>query len=416
MTNAIRGYNEVYQARFFLEAEGQLADDIARNVTSLSYSQDAKGADTLTIVVANPDFTFTDDPRFLAGIRYRVRWGYPGDFSETRNMIIAKAKPSFAKGQPAVTMMAFDLRAEVNKKANPKNWGTRSSSDIAKEIAKRWGFTTKIEDSKDARSNQQRVQPAGTSDINYLLSLASKINYDCYIDDTVLHYHPKKYGDPPVVEFTYYTSGVGTVISFDPEVKMSKPQATGAAGANTKNAKPHGVKGNDDAVPKLADRSVLLDRPQGTSMVASASFAPKGASGTSPITHSTAEGDKKLITQQANALQQKIDMSAVKAKLVVIGCPRVKNKLNIRLNGVGKVYSGNWRVETCSHKFDAKGVYVTEMGLSRNALNAGKKKAAGHKNDKAGGANEGGGNGKGPLQVTTQQGGAAGANYTPRSR
>lgn len=420
MTSAIHGYNEVYQARYFIEAEGQIANDIARNITSFTYSQDAKGADTLTIVVANPDLTLIDDPRFQAGVRFRVRWGYPGDFSETRNVIISKAKPSFAKGTPSITMVAFDLRVEINKKAKPFNWGNKSSSDIAQAIAKRWGLGMVIEDSKDARSNQQRTQPVGTTDIQYLMSLADKINYDCYIDDTVLHYHPKKYNDPPVLTFIYYTSGVGTVLSFDPEVKMSKPQGAGVKGANQKDAHPTGGKGNDDQTPKMGARRVQADIQQGTAMVVAGGLQgkiPKGAGGDA-VTHPTAEADKKNVRQQANALQSKIDMSAVKAKLTVIGAPRVKAHLNIRIEGVGKTYSGNWRVETCSHKIDAKGVYVTEMGLTRNALNAGKKKVAGHVNDsKGGGAGDAGDGGASRnRQVKADRGGVVAGGLSPRTR
>lgn len=368
---ATSSYMDLLGPRIYIKANNDLAKDIMSNVTTLTYTDDEKKADILNLTIANPASKFTDDPRFKQGVVFSVVWGYSSDLSKARNVVINRVKPSFKNsGMPLIEMVAFDLRYEMAKVTNPKNWGPVSSSEVAMNIAKSYNLETDIEESKDARK-QARVQPAGTNDIMYLHTLAGKLNWDFYVEGNKLHFHHKRYEMSPYMEYTYFTDPVGTLLEFTPEVDLNKPPKVAVSGTNlrdnkgrseTKDSNTHG--GTD-----LGNAGIDLLSRMGIFLHGAKALA--NAQPVAPLTKPSPETDHKVIKAHATALSQKIDMNAVKANLKVIGTPRLKARDIVRILGVGQTYSGNWRISSTKHILEAKGgtfTYITELKLSRNAL------------------------------------------------
>ena len=373
--------HSVVSPRVFIEADQEFATDLLQNLASFEFSDDEKKVNEIKIKVNDPYGKFVDDPRFAAGVRFRVAFGYPNDMSRVYSVVIAKAKPSMpASGMRTIEMVAYDARYDMGKGSNPRNWGAVSSSEVARQIAKRYRFDTDIEESGDGRG-KARIQPASMTDISYLQSLAAPLNWDCYVEETVLHFHKKRYDAPPGLTFTYFTDLLGSTFSFSPEVSMSKPSASGKAGANPKDnkSKVRSAGPKDTGTAGAGLYVLTTDTTSGTNIVVNSKvvMAPK-----QPLTTATPETDKKVIKKHAAATMGKIDMKAVKASLTVAGTPRLVSKMMIRLENVGLTYSGNWRVVSTRHKIDSSG-YVVEASLTRNALNKGKNKDKNSKgNDK----------------------------------
>lgn len=401
-TAPVAGYLKFFGPRFFIEADGEIATDIAAAVTKLEYKDDEKNSDQLTITVENRGLRFTDDPRFREGVRLRVRWGYANDLSASRQCVMARAKPSFpSNGVPTIQMIAFDVRQVLNRTGNPKNWGPVQSSDVARKVAERYKLDIDIEDSDDARK-EDRVQAANCTDMQFLLSLADPLNWDCYIEGTTLHFHKKRFDAPPVFEFVYYRSSTGTLLSFDPSVKMNKPSKTGKAGADGKTGKSKEEEGKGEEA-NLGWFQINTNEGQGQ-VVASSPRAQGSRSGESStdgagsgimggvqrlvravrgkiLVAASPETNDKVLKKHANGRQGKIDMKAVEASAQMIGTPRLRARQNVKISGVEKTYDGNWRIKSSTHIIVPSGqIYTVSCALTRNALNKGKKK---DKNDKA---------------------------------
>jgi len=398
MARPISSYRETVSPRVFLEADGEFAQDLLDDMQKFEFSDDEKKPNEVTLTINNPGFKYTDDKRFLEGVRFKVRWGFAGDFSGIFAVSISKAAPDFPKSgsMPTIIMKAWDIRADMGRISNPTNHGSVPSSRVAKNIAKRYNMDEDIEESNDART-KMRVQPAGTNDIQYLMSLASKLNWDCYIEGKTLHFHKKRLERDPVLTFRYFDDAVGTVMEFKPDVKLQKPSGVKKAGSNPKDAK--GAGGSAGSNPAgdtaLAKWRVNTNQAKFTELIRGTNVrSPGGSSSTS----STPENDKKVANIQAGAAKQKIDLSAVTATLKVIGTPRLLARTNIRMEGVGKAYSGNWRVSSTKHTITKDGYYV-EAKLSRNALNKGKT-AASKTNDKTGSGAGGDGGQKKVVEVS----------------
>lgn len=376
---------QVYGPRFYLEAKGTLASDLIPYITELEYEDDEKKIDNFKIVVANPGLIWKDDPRFQEGASWRCVFGYLTNYSDVKNLIIRKAKPHYpSSGIPTIEMAGFSVQIAMNKLARGKNWGVVNSSDIAEAIASNWKFDTDIENSQDSRA-QHRIQPAGMSDVQYLMALAHKLNWDFYIEGTTLHFHHTRLELPAELGFTYYTDGTGTLLKFDPDVNMNAQTKAGTAGTSPQTGKTEGAFGQNE--PK-EDRFYNVDlRGQ---KFGNFTLPPPGAQqGSQSLQASSPESDPRVIAKHGSAVASRIDMKAVKAQAEFIGDPRIRARTMIQINGVDHYYSGNWRVKSSRHSFKTSGYRVTAH-LYRNAATAKSKK-----NNQSGPDADGGGGDKG---------------------
>jgi len=398
----ISRYTQVYAPRFSLEIDGENAADIARDVKQFSYSDDEDKSDELTLILVNKGLKYIDDPRFEEGITMRARWGYPGDVSEVMQCVLSKAKPGFPQnGIPTMIVKGFDLSREMHRGGNPQNWGSVQSSDVARGIADRYSLNTDIEDSDDERSDS-RIQAAGITDIQYLKQLADQINWDVYVEGSTLHFHPKRYDARPKFEFTYYSSKVGTLLDFNPNVKMTKQARTGKAGADTKSGESSGSEnkeGDSDGSPNASLGDFLIDTNSGEfsgrtkgsgsnsnqsrpnpaagepwSLIGNTAYFKMKAIEQQVLSLNSPEKSEKVRNKHSAAAQAKIDMNAVEASATMIGTPQLRAKQNITLKGVGKRYSGIWRVKKSTHTImPESNIYTVACTLTRNALSKGKK-------------------------------------------
>ncbi len=337
-------------------------------ITKFQFDDDESKPDQLHLTIANPGLRFKDDKRFQDGVRYRYRFGYLDDISEMKTAVIARAKPHYpTTGMPTIEMVAFTQQTSMNKMGNPINWGTVSSTEVARRIALRYGLKLEFEESNDARK-QARIQAAGVTDIQFLMGLAKKLNWDCFIEENSLHFHHKKYDAPSELEFVYFSEGTGTLLSFDPEVKMTGPIGAAVAGTD-----PH--KGETTA----AGGSAVRERFDATTKAQLGKYAYPGK----PLTDPSHETDPRLIDKHGEAAAQRVNMDAVKATAEMIGSPRVKARAMIRLTGIDQQYSGNWRVAKSKHVIEPKGVYKVTVNFKRDAAKA--KTAEHNKHDDNGG-------------------------------
>lgn len=355
-----RSYHEVYAPRFFIEADGELAHDLIPYVSKFEYEDDEAKIDKLTLTVANPGLRFKDDPRWKEGCRFRVRFGYLSDISDVKNVVIAHARPHFGKDQ-TIVMVAFNLQQDMNKKANPVNWGVLSSSDVARRIAERYRFKLEVEESNDAR-RQARVQPAGVTDIQYLMNLAKQINWDCFIEGETLHFHKKKYDTPAVLEYVYYTDTTGSLLEFEPDVNMTAPPGVAKAGTDNKDAHTESA-----AAGRPPSRYRALDNNNAqVGQLIPGRIGPRNYAGEGGLVGPSHETDPRVIARHGEAAGQRVDMDAIKATAKMIGTPRLRARTMIRISGVDQQYSGNWRVAKSKHVIDKSG-YKADCNLKRDA-------------------------------------------------
>lgn len=362
---------------FFLEADGQVARDIIPYIKHFEFSDEHKKPDEMKLIVINDAFKFISDTRFVAGVKYRVRWGYPSLWSDTLTFKVQKAVPTFPqKDVPLITMISWDSRMDLSREASTHNYGPVSSSEVARVLAQKWGLKEDIEESNDARK-QDRVQSARYTDLAYLASLAGALNFRFDVVGDTLVFKKHDYLAQPEFTYVYFSDRQGVIISFTPEIKekqlrkklgvASSDPKSGDASDNRKGGKPPA-----GAIGQRADGSFILPgggvAPAGKQFVGIGKSSGRDTSQVGSVAAGSAE-NKKVAGIQSAAAADKIDLNADKATLKIIGDPRVRKGKVVRVEGVGPFYSGSWYVASTKHVINSQVVYVTEMKLQRAPLN-----------------------------------------------
>jgi phage protein D len=122
-----------------------------------------------------------------------------------------------------------------------------------------------------------------------------------------------------------------------------------------------------------------------------------------PNYSSTPETSAQVTEKHAKADQSKADTSKIQGTIRVLGTPRLRARDMIKLGGIGKYYSGNWRITETKHSFSASGsIYISSAKVCRNAVDQGDKKDKKRGNTKPTGVPE---SGNDPITVFTDIGG-----------
>lgn len=343
----------------------QHGPNLTRRVSRMTYtdSADAK-ATQLELYLNDKGSALSGDPSFVNRNECQIRWGYPNEMSPIYTFVLVRAQPSFnSNNGPVLKVVGWDRSIDMSRGAAPNNWGSVSSSDVARKIAEKYNLRAVMEDSDDARK-ESRMQGAHESDISFLKRLAEALDWDCYVEGRALHFHRRMFDEKPTRTYDYMLGRNPQVIDFSPKINMNKRTKTGKAAVDAKTGTPATPIANQSQTKPMGKFLINVDQQTGTLVPAA-------------ITKSSAESNAKVVTKHAAAKQQKIDMSAAEATMTVIGDSTVRSRQPINVRGVG-MYSGVWYVKQAKHDISSEG-YTTVLELQRNSIEKGYKDKKGRK-------------------------------------
>lgn len=360
LVTKVEDLSQSFAPRFYVAFDGNADKGLTADIIEFEYISRSEKADELVITINNKNLKRQDDPRFVTGTAITARWGYPNQVSFTKDLIISDVGLKFPSGVPTIVIRAQDERLEMNKTGTAQSWGPVASSDIAAQIANQYGYRVEIADSGDARK-ESRLQPSDVTDAQYLTLLARDLNWDFYIENGVLHFHEKRMSRAPDFSYTYYASRRTGLLDFEINLNLKQKPNTGAAGASPTTG---------EVAASEADAKNISDARNG-----SFAIIPTQKSGEYLYTPS-AESDASVVEKHAEARQSNIESGIITARATLAGNPRLDSRSNILINGIGKTYSGAWRVVEARHMVrPATQIYVTKCTLSKNAVGAGDKDA-----------------------------------------
>lgn len=414
-----------------IDEKPELSKDLSERLVSFSFNDQNGKKDKVTIVLSDYDRRLTEGDLIQPDDVWEVRWGYYNDMSRTRVITLKEWTPIYSDGAATVNLTFTVNRGKTNsgkygtemdRVARPKLWGIIQSSEIAKKIARRHKLKYKGVDSKDANKELPYVQPGNVSDYEYLNQLAYDINFEFFIEDNTLFYRAPALEERPRRAFYYYPQTNQTyLLSFTPKVKVTRHSATKANAAGTKgpltkqrvlkalkqiqggSSAPvvrayikHIESGGeinlaDEALISIVKKFEKRNLPQSSGNTTSGdspTASPGGqASGETPtksvgrIEFSNLGGSKRAEfvptavttvedkpSAKAAAQQNKAKEKAVTASATFIGSPTIRTRTNIYIGGVGKRFSGNWYVKSCTHTITESRKYSVSAELKRGAL------------------------------------------------
>lgn len=349
--------------------------DISEYISTLRY-EDCSDEDSLLELSVRSDYALTlaDDTDFTSGVIILFHFGYiGGEISETHKAKITDIDYTYA-GTITMKVKALSVGNLARKITDTKIWKGVTSSQIAEEIAKKYGLETDIQETSQVWDNLPQGNKSDMRFLRYLADRESDGKWVTYIRNSKLYFTSIGTDKESSKTFTY-GDDKGTVVSFKPSYRESNQSAdtnkvvipkfnpytaqTEPTVVDKKDAT-GGTLGNYNIVD--ANGKVVGTKQGKTTQQVNNVKGGQVKNFIAPPVISTEEAKNKAKSKQkANTLK------ILTSKLVVNGSPNLVPNSVITMAGVAKIHSGNWLVKKVTHDITTSG-YLTTLDSDKNGV------------------------------------------------
>jgi phage protein D len=363
---------DYYAPAFRIQVEGKdVAPETLKEILEVKVVMDMENMTSFDFTIANPwhykdpegTFKYSDSKLFDLGNKVYVEMGYVDRMLSMVAGIITRLSPKFPEsGPPTITVSGQDnlikLRDRKPVKGDVKYYTNKKDWEIAQIVAQRHKLPLQVPD-KDGPTHPIVVQ-RNQDDATFLMERAKRIDYDCYIDvdpktkkDTLYFQRPTD-GRKASQRQTYtFTWGKG-LMSFTPELtaarQVSKVTVQGwdpkkkatirgiATKADLEGKKSAGTSGPQVVEEKLGKKEeIVVDSPVQT------------------------EEEAKAL---AVSLLRERAYEFLKGTGQAIGLPDMRPGDNVKIDGIGLRFSGQYYVTRVEHSIGNNG-YTTGFTVRR---------------------------------------------------
>lgn len=342
---------------------------------------------------AGTNFTIVDDDDIVSGTILRFQFGYLGqEMSPLHEIRITDIDTDYGQ-RVKFKVKCLDLGNVMRKVSEQTIWKQLTSSQIAEQIASKYGLTPQIQ----ATTYVWPVLPQGNRDdfelLTYLASKESNGDFVFHIQNNLLIFEKKDFDKASTVKYTY---GVN-IVSFKPKLREAK-QSGAANNVNVLSVdaltKQKINVSNTDTSTLLGDNPMKLimgDTPTKTDKAATKTVnkdtsydfngvpVKKGSSSTENAsrlgevvasilakkTVFSPSSDRNEMQNLANSTFKRNNEKILEATLNIEGNPLLKLSDIITISNVALRHSGNWKIEKISHSLGSS-AYTTTVTLSKN--------------------------------------------------
>jgi len=367
---------DYYVPAFRIEVDGkELAPKTHGDVLELKVTLDTDQISSFDITLNNWDdehltFKYSDSNDLMVGNLVRVGLGYVKRMRDVINGPITGISPRFTESGALTVSISGKDSLEFLKSRKPKpderqKFVNMKDTDIAREIAVRNKLDFVGDDSTSIPHDV--VYQKNMDEAQFLIERASRIDYDCYIRvdgsssrGTLYFIRPRDGRDAEPIRVYVFEWGK-SLMSFTPTLSTNRqvsmvtvrgwdPQtkSTIVGIANSEDLPPapqaNSTSGTKIAKDKFADRqNIVVNRP-----VTSQREARELA--------------LSLLREQA--------MRFNTGRAQVIGIPDLRPGDNVELRGLGKRFSGQYKVRKVEHTIGSSG-FTTSFDVASEYCGAG---------------------------------------------
>lgn len=322
-----------------------------------------------------------DDPEIVSGTWLSFHYGFiGGEISDIHTAKVTDIKHRYAE-RVTMTVKALDSGTVMRKASDQKIWKKKTASDIAKEIAAKYGLEF---EGKNTTTVYDSLPQGNKADFHFLQYLAQRENggnFVVYIRNSVLYFTERSLLSDSLKTYTYM-DGDGSVVSFEPEIRESSMPSVSTA-SDLKIVDPKkGTVVTSSVDNKTETKTGTLGEYK---RVYSGNGRQVGTVGTkrqhSPQNSNEAPKIKRQIVMPvlgrkeaeniANSKKKAATLKSLVARLVVNGDPRMVPNKVITMKNVAKAHAGNWYVVKVSTDINTSG-YTTVMDLNKNGTSISK--------------------------------------------
>jgi len=342
---------------FSLRVNGTpLPNDAAADLIDVAVLEDVDAMSMFTFSLtcydsAEMKVKWVDDALFREGNPVEIEMGYRDNKTTLFSGEITGLEPAFPEASPpTLTVRGYDRRHRLMRERKTRSYTDAKDSDIASQLAGTAGLKPQVEDTK---VTLPYVLQHNQTDLEFLLSRARRIDYEVVVQDRTLIYRPRK------------TDG-GEVLTLRREIELLdfRPRMTTMGQVEELLVKGWSAKDKKEIVGRSGAgdvKSLMAGKASGASSVQSL-FGKSGSASVVSAVQSQADAD-------AVAKQRFGEMALgyIRGEGVCIGEPKMCAGIVVKIEGLGKRFSGLYYVTSTEQRFSTKKGYRTRFAARRNA-------------------------------------------------
>jgi phage protein D len=335
--------------------DADLPPEAAADLNAVHVHDDLEAPGMFSFELRNWDpstlgFPWSDHTLFNPGNQVELWLGYVDELQSVMRAEITSLEPSFgADTAPTLTVRGYDHRHRLLRGTRTRSFAKMKDSDIARQIARDAGLGAQVTDSKIAHDY---VLQSNVSDLGFLQQRATRIGYDVFVRDKVLHFEPRRNDAKPALSLT-----LTDLIEFQPRLTtLTQVGEVAVHGWDVKQKKALRGRARSGMESSLmaGDRS----GPKRTSAAFGASAALRVADGA--LTQGEAD-------QIAKGLFNAMALTYISGEAVCMGRADLQAGTVVKIEGVGKTFSGLYFIDSVSHEVTSDSGYTTRFSVRRNA-------------------------------------------------
>jgi phage protein D len=342
--------NPSYAPRFEIRVSGlTLSADVTDQVLSVSYDNNLDMADMFTVTLLNPNNQFTDSALFDLGKEVEIHLGYGNDLTPMMLGVITGIEPSYpVSGPPTLTITGYDKSYPLrHNEPDRAAYQYATDSTIASQIASEAGLIPIVDPSPIFH---EHIQQTGT-DLAFLNERARANFFEVYVWWNNLYFQfPRPQSEAIALEwgsslisFTPRLSnaamaGLQIVRGYNEELARTIFAVVGAVDLNL-----------DNLVEKLGSTGLNLLSQLGRRVIRDL-----------PV-----DSPADAVTIAMSILQDTLE-GMYEGSGSCMGTPDLRANLFVTIRGVGKRFSGRYRLKRVTHTIDDSG-YRTNFEVTQRA-------------------------------------------------
>ena len=293
-----------------------------------------------------------DQELFAVGHEVEVKMGYEDELETLIIGEITGLEPEFACDRlPSLMVRGYDRRHRLQRGRKTRTFVQQKDSDIAGRIAGEAGLTAQAEDSQMVHDY---VLQANQTDMEFLQERARRIQYEVVVEDKTLFFRPVSNAESEIL-----------VLTMDDDLLEFYPRLSSVRQVSEVTVRGWNPKEKQEIVGKAKtgdEVSTMGGENSGAALVESAFGAAVGMVSDRPVM-TQGEAD-----QLAKARFNNVALSLITGEGVCLGRTDLLPGKVIKIDGVGKRFSGQYYVTAASHRYASQHGYHTHFTFRRNAL------------------------------------------------
>jgi phage protein D len=324
----------------------RLADAELDALAEVRLEQNLMLPDAFSLTLVDPTFELVDKTVFEIGKAVVLKFCAPDGRSLLKVFEgeIMTLEPEFTPGGVSLTVRGYDSSARLNRVRKTATFQDMSADQIAKKIASANGLTAR------ATSTSERpkfTQQSNETDWEFLWRLASMFDFEVVVEAKTLHFRPAGGSRATTVNLRWAESRP-MLLSLRPRVTAIQ-QVKDVEVRSWDPAQKQVIVGK--AAVRELDSKIGIDRN---------GVVTKGGGGTLVVANApvgTPAGARKL----AESLASQLAHAFLEAEGSCEGDPRIGPGTKLKVEGIGKRFSGEYMVSKATHVFSGGSGYVSKF-------------------------------------------------------